>query len=94
LFGDIDSQPLNSFNTQNRTKYVHIIPHSHTDLGWQGTIQDYFQGQNLEFYIGSVNSILTTVVQELSRDSNRTFSYAEVEFFKMWWDRQNDIQRA
>ena len=40
LFGDVDKQPLENpeLFKQNRTKYVHIIPHSHTDLGWQGTI--------------------------------------------------------
>jgi len=61
LFGDIDKQSLTIENQQKRTKYVHIIPHSHTDLGWQGTIEDYFQGQNLDTYLGSVNAILTTV---------------------------------
>jgi len=42
-----------------------MVPHSHTDLGWLGTIEDYFQGENLEFYLGSVNQILSTTVNEL-----------------------------
>lgn len=89
IYGDIDQQPLSLSDSveKNRMKYVHIIPHSHLDLGWLGTIEDYFNGQNLEIYFGSVNSIITSVMQELPKNPNRTFTMAEVEFFKMWWDR-------
>jgi len=72
---------------------VHVFPHSHTDLGWLSTIEEYFDGENLDFYIGSINNMLTTVVEQLEQDSNKTFTYAEMKFFKMWWDRQNDTKR-
>lgn len=42
IFGDVDKQSLTSNDKNQKTKYVHIIPHSHDDLGWQGTIEDYF----------------------------------------------------
>ena len=29
---------------QGRKRYVHIFPHSHTDLGWLATADDYFTG--------------------------------------------------
>ena len=72
---------------------MHVFPHSHTDLGWLSTIEEYFDGENLDFYIGSINNMLTTVVEQLEQDSNKTFTYAEMKFFKMWWDRQNDTKR-
>jgi|SaaInl47_10m_RNA_FD_contig_21_2193422_length_241_multi_6_in_0_out_0_1 hypothetical protein len=43
-------------------KTVHVIPHSHTDLGWKSTVEEYFDGAHLDFYVGSVNGMLTTVV--------------------------------
>ena len=47
-------------------KFVHIIPHSHTDLGWQSTIDDYFEGKNLDFYMGSIKEMFDTVTHELA----------------------------
>lgn len=44
------------------TKFVHIFPHSHTDLGWLGTIDEYFNG--FSYYNGgSVNQILSSVFE-------------------------------
>mmetsp|Transcript_4442 Transcript_4442/g.6560 ORF Transcript_4442/g.6560 Transcript_4442/m.6560 type:complete len:137 (-) Transcript_4442:2874-3284(-) len=77
--------------TTNKT--VHIFPHSHTDLGWLSTVEEYFEGKNLDFYIGSINTMLTTVVEQLEQDGNKTFTYAEMKFFKMWWDRQTPQKR-
>ena len=74
-------------------KTVHILPHSHTDLGWLSTLEEYFNGEHLDFYLGSINSMLTTVVQELEKDPKRTFTYAEMKFLKMWWDKQNDDKK-
>ena len=71
----------------NKTKYVHVFPHSHTDLGWQSTLEDYFEGSNLDYYMGSIEGMLTTVVEQLERDHKRTFTYAEMKFFRMWWDK-------
>ena len=59
IFGDTDdmiveeNQKLEFLNT-NETKYVHVFAHSHTDLGWLSTVEDYFNGNRLDFYIGSV----------------------------------------
>lgn len=54
IFGDVDYSDKYKLN-YNETKYVHIIPHSHTDVGWLGTIDEYFYGYNLDLYKGSVN---------------------------------------
>lgn len=60
---------------------AHIIPHSHCDPGWLKTYKEYYD-QN-------VNRILTNVYQYLSADSKRTFIWAEISFFKLWWQDQN-----
>lgn len=74
-------------------KTVHVIPHSHTDLGWKSTVEEYFDGAHLDFYVGSVNGMLTTVIQELEKNPNRTFSYAEMKFLMMWWERQSEEKK-
>lgn len=37
-------------------------------------------------FLEKVNNILTTVVNELFIDRSKTFIYAEIGFFKKWWD--------
>lgn len=37
--------------------------------------------------------MLTSVVDQLERYSDRTFSYAEMKFFKMWWQRQSEARK-
>lgn len=65
----------------SRTKNVfHIIPHSHCDPGWLQTYGSYFS---------QVRHILTNVMNELSQNPSRRFSWAEISFFSMWWDEQN-----
>ena len=34
-----------------------------------------------------------TVFTSLEKDPNKTFNYAEMKFFKMWWDKQNSIKK-
>ena len=55
-------------NTQmlyDKVKFVHVLPHSHTDLGWLSTVDEYFDGKNLGFYQGSVDEILTSTIEQL-----------------------------
>ena len=70
LFGDLDYDPqyigfLEKFKSTYFTKSkktIHIIPHSHDDLGWLRTIELYYKGGENNFYLGSVESILSTTV--------------------------------
>ena len=69
-------------------KVVHIFPHSHTDEGWLSTSNDFFTGDDdMSIYVGSVKDILDTTMQQLFEDKNRTFTFAEIKYFKMWYDR-------
>jgi hypothetical protein len=68
---------------------VHLFPHSHTDEGWIARSDDFFTGNDTSIYPGSVRDILDTTTLELLKDPNRTFAYAEVKYFRMWWERQD-----
>lgn len=46
-----------------KKKSVHVVTHSHTDLGWQSTLEDYFDGTNLDYYKGSIHEMFDTVFQ-------------------------------
>mmetsp|Transcript_41210 Transcript_41210/g.87257 ORF Transcript_41210/g.87257 Transcript_41210/m.87257 type:complete len:125 (-) Transcript_41210:12-386(-) len=73
---------------------VHFVPHTHDDVGWLKTVDEYFAGQNNSIQHAGVNYILTTVARSLELDSNRTFTYAEQAFFQRWWDEQGEDVKA
>lgn len=74
-------------NTNKRV--LHIIPHSHTDEGWLSTTDEFFTGDDVSsIYVGSVRDILDSVVFEMGLDKNRTFTFSEIKYFKIWWDMQ------
>lgn len=68
---------------------VHIIPHSHDDPGWLKTADQYYSGTNSSIYTASVNLIFNSVVTELVKNPERTFSFCEVSFFSRWWHEQD-----
>lgn len=37
---------------------------------------------------------LTSIIDSLLADSNKTFMEVEMKFFKMWWDEQNEDMKA
>ena len=70
--------------------YVHMISHSHDDVGWLKTVDEYFTGSRQDIAVASVDSIITTVVQELIADPRKKFTQVEMKFFSMWWHRQGE----
>jgi len=71
------------FTSQGKTNKltVHIIPHSHCDPGWLQTYEDYYRNY--------VSRILSGVVNNLANDPTKTFIWAEISFFKLWWEEQD-----
>ncbi|KAJ3628804.1 hypothetical protein MTP99_013243 [Tenebrio molitor] len=67
------------------TLNVHLIPHSHDDLGWLKTMDKY--------YFQDVQNVIGSVVGALKQNPDRRFVQVETAYFKEWWDRQNDIVR-
>ena len=86
LFLAILSSPTHSLT-------VHIVPHTHDDVGWLKTVDQYFVGLHNEIQHAMVQFILDSVVQELSKNPERRFMYVEQAFFQRWWRQQNDATR-
>ncbi|KAI6191700.1 Alpha-mannosidase [Aphelenchoides bicaudatus] len=63
---------------------VHIVPHSHDDMGWIKTVDDYYTGQTKRLVNVGVEYIFNTVIQELEKDPAKRFSFAEVGYLTRW----------
>jgi len=60
---------------------VHIIAHTHDDVGWILTPTQYYERE--------VKNILDTTIPVLLKDSNKRFIYVEMYYFHRWWNEQN-----
>ncbi|KAK5583106.1 hypothetical protein RB653_004696 [Dictyostelium firmibasis] len=65
---------------------VFIIPHSHCDLGWVQTLEQY--------YSENVTLILDNVIHTLIKDSTKKFNWAEIYYFETWWNEQTSFLQA
>lgn len=85
------------------TRVLHIVPHSHTDdltsnkdlqkkLSEQAN-DDIYQKGTPSGFIGSVNDILDSMLTELALDNNRTFTFGDMKFFKLWYDKLNQTDK-
>ncbi|XP_056176415.1 alpha-mannosidase-like isoform X2 [Syzygium oleosum] len=68
---------------------VHLVPHSHDDVGWLKTIDQYYVGSNNSIQGACVENVLDSVIKALVRDPNRKFMFAEMAFFQRWWLEQS-----
>ncbi|XP_059608045.1 lysosomal alpha-mannosidase-like [Phlebotomus argentipes] len=72
---------------------VHIVPHTHDDVGWLKTVDQYYYGSRSNIQKAGVQYILDTVVQALLADPERRFIYVESAFFFKWWREQTSDLR-
>ncbi|XP_033165515.1 lysosomal alpha-mannosidase isoform X2 [Drosophila mauritiana] len=72
---------------------IHLVPHSHDDLGWLKTVDQYYYGNKHNIQHAGVQYIFDTVVAELSKDSRRRFIQVETGFFAKWWADQSEIKK-
>ncbi|KAG6521674.1 hypothetical protein ZIOFF_018799 [Zingiber officinale] len=56
---------------------VHLVPHSHDDVGWLKTVDQYFVGSNNSIHGACIINVLDSVVGSLLKDPNRKFIFAE-----------------
>ncbi|XP_034262785.1 lysosomal alpha-mannosidase [Pantherophis guttatus] len=72
---------------------VHLIPHTHDDVGWLKTVDQYFFGVRNDIQHAGVQYILDSVVPQLLADPSKRFIYVEVVFFARWWGLQTEAMR-
>ncbi|XP_072144341.1 lysosomal alpha-mannosidase-like [Dermacentor andersoni] len=65
---------------------VHIVSHTHNDVGWVHTVNFYYRNY--------VRTILDSVVAELEAKPDRRFIYVEMAFFTRWWEEQTPEKQA
>ncbi|EPS72012.1 hypothetical protein M569_02745, partial [Genlisea aurea] len=77
---------------------VHLVPHSHDDVGWLKTVDQYYFGANNSIRVACVQNVLDSVISALLDDKNRRFIYVEMAcfiflgesaFFQRWWRQQS-----
>ena len=78
-----DSIPQTAINDDNMI-YLHIIPHTHTDMGWLYTADSYYEGNSK----GCVECILDEVTSLLPLNPERKFSFSEMGYFQRYWSEQ------
>jgi lysosomal alpha-mannosidase len=74
---------------ESETVTVHLVPHSHDDLGWLFSEDSYYYGCN-GYRAHGVDTIISNIVSSLLLNPKRRAIYAEVGFLKMWWDEQDE----
>jgi alpha-mannosidase len=69
---------------------VHIVPHTHDDVGWLFTMDQYYYGQNN--MNKCVKCILDSMIISLENNPERTYTYVEMAFFEKWY--KNDLNES
>eukprot|EP01116_Phalansterium_solitarium_P021418 TRINITY_DN664_c0_g1_i1.p1 TRINITY_DN664_c0_g1~~TRINITY_DN664_c0_g1_i1.p1 ORF type:complete len:981 (-),score=289.32 TRINITY_DN664_c0_g1_i1:155-3097(-) len=59
--------------------YGFIVPHSHDDVGWLFTIEEY--------YVVRVQFIIGQAIDSLWMNPNRRFIIVEMAYFTIWWEK-------
>ena len=49
----------------NDTIYVHVVPHTHDDVGWLKTVDEYYYGGSLDILFDLVATLLSDSIQSL-----------------------------
>lgn len=67
---------------------IFIQPHSHNDLGWLKTFDQYLTGSNNTIQQAGVKYIYQSVIEALARNPDRRFISVEMGFLMRWLDLQ------
>ncbi|KAL3716238.1 hypothetical protein ACJRO7_007923 [Eucalyptus globulus] len=88
-----------AYNTTSRVVpgklNVHLVPHTHDDVGWKKTVDQYYVGSNNTIQGACVQNELDSIVPALLANKDRKFIYAEQAFFQRWWrDQSEQVQNT
>jgi len=64
-----------------------MVPHTHDDLGWLKTVDEYFTGATQVVHHATVHLVLDSVLDEMARKPHTKFTYVEMKYFTMWYSR-------
>ncbi|CAM8986736.1 unnamed protein product [Rhodiola kirilowii] len=73
---------------------VHLVAHTHDDVGWLKTVDQYYVGSNNSIQGACVQNVLDSLIPALLADSNRKFIYVEQAFFQRWWRQQSEAMQS
>ncbi|XP_058821191.1 lysosomal alpha-mannosidase-like isoform X3 [Topomyia yanbarensis] len=74
---------------------LHLVPHTHDDVGWLKTVDQYYYGSKTSIQRAGVQYILDSVIEALLHNPERKFIYVESAFFFKWWNEQTaELQEA
>jgi hypothetical protein len=73
---------------------VHIVPHTHDDVGWLKTPDQYYTGDRDDIQRAGVQYVLNGIYDQLMKDPKKKFTYVEMAFFQKWWFEQTDDVQA
>ena len=65
---------------------VHLVAHSHDDLGWRKTFDQYFYGVNNTQDPAGIQYLWDTVIYELDKNPERKYVQVETAYLKKWYD--------
>ncbi|XP_003426403.2 lysosomal alpha-mannosidase isoform X2 [Nasonia vitripennis] len=72
---------------------IHLVAHTHDDVGWLKTVDQYYFGGRMNVQVAGVQYIIDSVVEALEQDPSRKFIYVETAFLWKWWQRQGEKKR-
>ncbi|XP_058003498.1 probable alpha-mannosidase At5g13980 isoform X2 [Hevea brasiliensis] len=72
---------------------VHLVAHTHDDVGWLKTVDQYYVGSNNSIQGACVRNVLDSLIPSLLADKNRKFIYVEMAFFQRWWRDQSEAMQ-
>ena len=88
------------YNTDSRrvddgaTLNVHLVAHTHDDVGWLKTVDQYYAGLKSTIQQACVKCILDSLIPTLAANPDRKFIYVEQAYFQRWWAEQDAETQA
>ncbi|EGR31388.1 hypothetical protein IMG5_110930 [Ichthyophthirius multifiliis] len=79
-----DNHNYDNIKENKEFLYIHLIPHSHDDMGWIETVDQYF------IKYDGVQDIINHVIDELEKNKNRKFIQVETGFLYKWWQQASE----
>ncbi|XP_066593863.1 lysosomal alpha-mannosidase isoform X1 [Prorops nasuta] len=73
---------------------IHLVAHTHDDVGWLKTVDQYYFGSKTLIQKAGVQYILDSVIQALKDYPDRRFIYVETAYLWKWWQRQSEEVRS